>query len=136
VRGGAAMDSRLDSAWSSVLSWLPAYTGVMSSKFGYAAVRPHVLPASLDELAGPAVGEMVLPARLDWGPERSYSLTDLSDARLLYERVIREALNVEDLRAFLNRDLLLRLWPDLFLPAQVRSLWERAFPLPRLAASA
>jgi hypothetical protein len=108
----------------------------MSSRFGYAAVRPHVVPESLEELAGPTSGEVLLPTRLDWGPERSYRLDVTADTRLLYERVIREALRVEDLRAYLNRDLLVQLWPDLFLPLQLRALWEQAFPLPRLAAAA
>jgi hypothetical protein len=98
---------------------------------GYAAVHPHVVPESLDELAGPTRGEVVLPTRLDWGPVRSYLLDDPADARLLYERVIREALRIDDLRTFLNRELLIGLWPTLFLPAPVRALWEQRFTLPR-----
>jgi len=103
---------------------------------GYAAARPHVVPESLDELAGPTRGEVVLPARLDWGPMREYRLDDPVDARLLYERVIREALRVDDLRTFLNRDLLISLWPKLFLPAPVHVLWEQRFALLRAALAA
>jgi hypothetical protein len=98
---------------------------------GYAAAQPHVAPESLDELTGPTVGEVVLPTRLDWGPVRSYRLDDPADLRLLYERVIREALRIDDLRTFLNRELLISLWPTLFLPAPVRALWEQRFTLPR-----
>ncbi|HEV2346023.1 MAG TPA: hypothetical protein VGS97_18125 [Actinocrinis sp.] len=101
----------------------------MSTPHGYAAARPHVLPDSLDELVGPEHGTVVLPTRLDWAPERSYLLDDPADARLMYERVIREALHVDDLRRFLNQDLLVRLWPTLFLPARVRALWEQRFSL-------
>ena len=101
----------------------------MDATRGYAAARPYVIPDSLDELEGPEHGRIALPARLDWAPERSYLLDDPADARLMYERVIREALRVEDLRQFLNRDLLVRLWPVLFLPSRVRVLWEQHFAL-------
>jgi hypothetical protein len=86
-----------------------------------------VVAESLDELDGPAQGELVLPSRLDWGPERTYRLDRPSDVRLMYERVLREALRVDDLRAYLNRGLLIAVWADLFLPPQVRALWERRF---------
>ncbi|WP_157931166.1 hypothetical protein [Mycobacteroides abscessus] len=39
-----------------------------------------------------------------------------------------EALRVEDLQNFLNADLLLELWPRLWLARQVRELWEGRFP--------
>jgi hypothetical protein len=99
----------------------------MSATRGYAAARPHPVPDSLEELDGPVQGEVVLPTHLDWGPHRAYHLASLSDSRLLYERVIREALRIEDLREYLNGALLIDLWPTLFLPPRLRTLWERKF---------
>lgn len=109
----------------------------MSTTRGYAAARPHPVPESLEELVGPVRGDIVLPTRLDWGPgRREYRLADPSESRLLYERVIREALRIEDLREYLNGGLLIELWPNLFLPPQVRALWEKRFArLSRLRAA-
>jgi hypothetical protein len=52
----------------------------------------------------------------------------------MYERVIREAATIEDLRAYLNEDILRRVWRRLFLPARVREIWEDRFPDLTLAA--
>jgi len=95
---------------------------------GYAAVRPYTVPETLDELTGPTSGVVELPGHLDWGPRREYNLDDFSDSRLLYMRVIRESTHVEDLRRFLNAQVLTRLWPQLVLPARVRALWQDRFP--------
>lgn len=94
---------------------------------GYGAVRPYTVPDTLDELTGPTEGVVELPGHLDWGPRRQYNLDDFSDTRLLYMRVIRESTHVEDLRRFLNFQVLIRLWPQLVLPARVRALWEERF---------
>jgi hypothetical protein len=102
---------------------------------GYGALRPYVVPATLEELTGPVESVITLPRRLDWGPERQYHLDQIADARLLYMRVIRESATVDDLRHFLNAALLRRLWPELVLPPRVRALWIGRFPeLQRQAA--
>ncbi|HEX9033390.1 MAG TPA: hypothetical protein VF834_16240 [Streptosporangiaceae bacterium] len=98
------------------------------SAMGYAAARPYTVPETLDELTGPTRGAIELPGHLDWGPRRVYNLDDFSDSRLLYMRVIRESTHVEDLRRFLNVQVLKRLWPELVLPPRVRALWENQFP--------
>ena len=98
------------------------------SAMGYAAVRPYTVPDTLEELTGPAGGVVELPGHLDWGPRRLYNLDDFSDLRLLYMRVIRESMHVEDLRRFLNAQVLMHLWPQLVLPPRVRALWEDRFP--------
>ncbi len=102
-------------------------TGNMSA-MGYAAVRPYTVPDTLEELTGPTGGVVELPGHLDWGPRRVYNLDDFSDTRLLYMRVIRESTHVQDLRRFLNAQILMRLWPELVLPPRVRALWENRFP--------
>ena len=101
-------------------------TGSMSA-MGYAAVRPYTVPDTLEELTGPTGGVVKLPGHLDWGPRRLYNLDDFSDLRLLYMRVIRESMHVEDLRQFLNAQVLTRVWPQLVLPTRVRALWQDRF---------
>jgi hypothetical protein len=49
------------------------------------------------------------------------------DVRILYERVVREAMHVEDLRAYLHRPTLCRVWPQPYLPRKARDLWEARF---------
>lgn len=95
---------------------------------GYGALRPYVVPATLEELTGPSRGVISLPRHLDWGPKRSYDLEQIADARLMYMRVIRESATPDDLRRFLNTALLRRLWPELVLPPRVRALWLGRFP--------
>ncbi len=110
------------------------HTGDMDVR-GYGAVRPYVVPDTLEELAGPVRGIVSLPHHLDWGPKRSYDLEQVADARLMYMRVIRESATPDDLRHFLNASLLRRLWPELVLPPRVRALWLDRFPeLQRQAA--
>jgi hypothetical protein len=46
----------------------------------------------------------------------------------MYERVIREATRVEDLRVYLNGAVLPQVWRKLFLPLRVRRSWEDRFP--------
>lgn len=93
----------------------------------YADLRPHVVVDDLESLHGPTDSVVELPLRMDWSPKRRYDLADDGDRRLLYERALNEALRIEDLRTFLNGDLLVELWPRLWLPQQVRALWEERF---------
>ncbi len=102
---------------------------------GYGALRPYVVPATLEELSGPVTGTVKLPRHIDWGPERAYRLDQITDVRLLYMRVIRESATPDDLRQFLNATILRRVWHELVLPPRVRSLWHERFPdLQRRAA--
>jgi hypothetical protein len=52
----------------------------------------------------------------------------------MYERVIREATQVEDLRSYLNEAVLHQVRRRLFLLVPVRQSWEERFPDLRLAA--
>ena len=45
----------------------------------------------------------------------------------MYERVIREATRAEDLRSYLNEQVLRQVWNHLFLPARARRTWEAGF---------
>ncbi|WP_335981101.1 hypothetical protein [Streptomyces sp. CA2R106] len=102
----------------------------------YADIRPYTVPESLSELAGPTSGIVTLPLSLDWSQQGRYDLGIDKDRRRLYETVIREAMDVSEVRRFLDEGLLLRLWPSLWLPVRVRSLWQERFPQLGSAAAA
>ena len=102
---------------------------VAEQRVRYAASRPYVTPETLDELTGPATGVVELPVTLEWSERRTYDLSVVSDRRLMYERVVREAMTVDALRGYLNRALLVAAWPSMYLPRRVRSSWESRFPV-------
>jgi hypothetical protein len=93
----------------------------------YAEAKPYALPTSLSELTGPTSGAVVLPRHIDWGPAYVYDLADESDIAVMYERVIREAQDANDLAAFLDAKTLLRLWRRLIIPQPARRQWEARF---------
>jgi hypothetical protein len=100
----------------------------------YAENRPYKLPDTLGELAGPVTGTVQLPLRLDWSERAVFHLDDPAERNVMYERVIREATQADDLHSYLNESVLRRVWRRLFLPPNVRRSWEQRFPDLRLAA--
>lgn len=93
----------------------------------------------LADLRGPVEGMVELPVRLFWSSrDRSFDLGDPDMARCLYETVLREATGLDDLAAYLDGGMLVRIWPRLFLPKGVRRAWEDRHPVllaARLAAA-
>ncbi|MEW2516446.1 hypothetical protein [Streptomyces sp. NPDC046870] len=87
------------------------------------------LPESLDELHGPANGVVELPLHMAWSGMTSYDLDKPRQRMGLYRTVLHEGLH-DDLPRYLNRDLLLDLWPVLrpLVGRTVRTVWEEAFP--------
>ncbi|MEU6547986.1 hypothetical protein [Streptomyces sp. NPDC046859] len=87
------------------------------------------LPESLDHLQGPAHGVVELPLHLAWSGMTSYDLGKPRQRMGLYRTVLHEGLR-DDLPRYLNRDLLLQLWPVLrtLIGRTVRAVWEDAFP--------
>ncbi|GAB3867275.1 hypothetical protein [Dactylosporangium cerinum] len=94
----------------------------------YADQRPYVVVTNLSELRGPTTGEAKLDRRLNWSGRAAYDLGNPRRLASMYETVLREATHVEELQMWLDGPTLLRLWPDLVLPPQVRQLWEGQFP--------
>ena len=94
----------------------------------YGSMIPYVVPASLELLQGPTTGVVELPTRLDWTSNNRYDLANLDEAIGLYTRVISEASTEADLTEYLNRDVLVALWPRLRLPRRCAALWLQAFP--------
>ncbi|MER6561306.1 hypothetical protein ABT300_26945 [Streptomyces sp. NPDC001027] len=87
------------------------------------------LPESLDELHGPTQGVIELPLHLAWSEMTSYDMSKPRQRMGLYRTVLHEGLR-DDLPRYLNRDLLLQLWPVLrsLVGRTVRTVWEDAFP--------
>lgn len=87
------------------------------------------LPDSLDELHGPAQGVVQLPLHVAWSGMTSYDLSKPRQRMGLYRTVLHEGLR-DDLPEYLNRDLLLQMWPVLrtLVGRTVRAVWEDAFP--------
>ena len=98
--------------------------------------RDAVVAASLADLKGPNEGTVELPLWLFWSsPGHAFDLGDPDMRRWLYQTVLREAARPEDLTTNLNGDLLVALWPELYLPKGVRQAWEDQHPALRAAAA-
>jgi hypothetical protein len=88
----------------------------------------------LADLRGPVAGPVELPIWLFWHPDRSFDLDLPGVLPWMYQIVLREASSPEDL-AYLNGDLLVTLWPELYLPRGVRQAWEERHPALQGAAA-
>jgi prevent-host-death family protein len=91
--------------------------------------RAALVATSLANLTGPAHGVVELPLRLFWSaPDRTFDLDQPSGLQALYEIVLQEASRPDDLTSYLNGEILVAVWPDLFLPKGVRRAWEEQHP--------
>lgn len=87
-----------------------------------------MIAESLAAMHGPTDGTVTLPRHLDRSGHAEYDLSRAGRLASMYKVVLTEAATVEDLNAWLDADLLRRLWPTLWLPPQLRRRWEDAFP--------
>ncbi|MFC4066319.1 hypothetical protein [Actinoplanes subglobosus] len=94
----------------------------------YGDRKAYVVADSLAALAGPTRGVVTLPPHLDWSGRADYDLSRPARLAGMYKVVLSEAGKVKDLCDWLDGDLLVRLWPTLWLPPQLRRLWEERFP--------
>ncbi|HZM78354.1 MAG TPA: hypothetical protein VFC19_21730 [Candidatus Limnocylindrales bacterium] len=95
------------------------------------AARPGkraVVAPDLAELHGPTSGTVELPHRMFWYSDRRFNLDDPAYLRWMYQIVLREALTFAELRTWLDRDTLIRLWSALHLPRGVRQAWQERHP--------
>ena len=93
--------------------------------------RRAVVIDRLADLRGPTQGQVELPLWLFWSAPagHAFDLGDPDVRRWLYQTVLREASQPEDLVTYLDGDTLITVWPDLYLPAGVRQAWEERHPL-------
>jgi hypothetical protein len=82
---------------------------------------------------GPTSGVVELPHRVFWQPNRTLNLDEPFMLQWMYEIVLLEALSHEELRTWLDRSTLHRLWARLYLPHGVRRDWEGRHPSLRAA---
>jgi hypothetical protein len=94
----------------------------------YGERKPYVVADSLTALNGPVQGMVTLPHHLDWSGRPDYDLSRPPRMAAMYKVVLTEAGTVDDLRNWLSGDVLLRLWPTLWLTPQLRRRWEERFP--------
>ncbi|MFI6073835.1 hypothetical protein ACIA5C_19905 [Actinoplanes sp. NPDC051343] len=90
--------------------------------------KPIVVTDDLALLRGRITGVVTLPSHLDWSGSADYKLEAPDRTVDLYRTVLIEATKPDDLHAFLDRATLTRLWPTLWLPADLRRAWEERFP--------
>jgi len=89
---------------------------------------PWSLPASLDELRGPTSGRVQTTGSISTAPNPVYNLDNPASLRSLYSAALHDGTAAEQAR-FLDKDTLIRLWPELTLPYQCRDAWEAHFPI-------
>ena len=90
--------------------------------------RPYELPRSLDALRGRRSGMVTLPVAVFWQTgEKAFDLSKLCDVVTMYEAVVAEATSADQER-YLNKGLLIEIWPDLALPIKAARQWEERFP--------
>lgn len=86
------------------------------------------MPRSLDVLRGRSSGEASLPIAVFWQTgKKTFDLSKRCDVVTMYEAVIAEATSADQER-YLNKDLLVEVWPDLALPIKAAKQWEKRFP--------
>jgi len=76
-----------------------------------------------------ASGIVHLPSHLDWSGSAVYDLDAPGRVVDLYRAVLIEAASPQDLYAYLDERVLRRLCALLWLPAQLRRVWEQRFPV-------
>ncbi len=84
----------------------------------------YAVPDRLPELrVEQALAAVRLPLRLNWSePDRLYRLSDRHDRARVYEIILREG-DAADVERYVDGALLVDLWADLVLPADLRAAW-------------
>ena len=99
----------------------------MRQRITYRQVKPFCLPTSLEHLQGPRIGTIHLPIHLCWSPgDHIFNLEQVGHALTVYQCVIAEGTTQEQ-HEYLNRSLLIELWPRLRLDVVIIEAWENAF---------
>jgi len=90
--------------------------------------RPVAVPDDVDDPRHEkASGVVRLPSNVRWsGPPKTYDLDDPTDLARVYEQVLREGTD-DDIRRFIDIDVLEKLWDRIVVPARVRVAWSDWF---------
>lgn len=86
------------------------------------------LPTELTALVSPTHGTVKLPLHLAWSGLTEFDLDEPRLRMSYYRIVLAEALH-DDLVQYLDRDLLISMWPTLrtLISRDLRDVWESAF---------
>ncbi len=131
-RGEAPASNTISLPAAAGYSYSMGTDGIVAVRTRYQARpgRRAIVVTDLDSLQGPAHGIVELPLRLFWSsPDRTFDLDQPTMREWLYQTVLREASRPEDLTGLLNRDILISIWPGMWLPAGVRRAWEEIHPV-------
>jgi hypothetical protein len=88
-----------------------------------------VVATDLALLRGPMRGHWQLPLHLDASARAVYDFADPDDRQEAYQLVLLEAASPVDLEEWLDGTELLRLWPERYLPRNVRASWQDQQPV-------
>ncbi|WP_394281933.1 hypothetical protein [Corynebacterium sp.] len=88
---------------------------------------PFDVPASLDDLKGPATGMMEVPHSIMWARSDNHVVDLANDTAITsaYREILGSA-TLAQLTQLVNKDHLVRLWPTTF-DATIRKAWEESF---------
>ena len=84
--------------------------------------RVHIPDDMEDRSLPKAAGEVTLPRHIAWSFPYSYNLNSRKSLRACYERVMTEGLD-DDVRFYIDLDVLVDLWDELWLSPHVREAW-------------
>ena len=118
----ATMQSQLE------LPFVDLGTGAASPGTMGSDPRPIAVPNDVDDSRHEeASGFVQLPSNVRRsGPPKTYDLDDPIDRTRVYEGVLREGTD-DDVRRFIDVDVLEKLWDTLVVPARVRGAWADWF---------
>ena len=87
-------------------------------------LRPVSIPDDMEDRSLPkASGKVTMPRHIAWSFPFSYDLDNRKQLRNAYERVMTEGLD-DDVRYYIDLDILLDVWDELWLSAHVREAWS------------
>jgi excisionase family DNA binding protein len=81
-------------------------------------------PISWDRSTGPTSGSVELPFHLYWSDDNNrFNLDKRARLRSMYQIVLTEGSD-DDIRTYLNRDVLVDVWDELWLSPAVHAAWD------------
>ena len=83
---------------------------------GWYTRRGITVAEDLDRLHGPTTGATSLPLAIEASHRTAYDFGDAHQRTEAYRVVLMETLTQDDLVSWVDRDELVRVWPDLYLP--------------------
>lgn len=93
-----------------------------------ADLKQYALPRSLDALEGPSSGRIELPHDVFWAPGGGELSLDSDDTLAqAYQALLSEG-DEAQITHLVNKENIIRIWPNLNLPIRVARDWEMRFP--------